>query len=127
MNKRGQALVEFVIILPILLLIIFAFIDLGRVIVCKNHLEGVMSEIANLDENEAKEYLKKDNEYKITYEVKIDDYKNITLTAKLNLITPGLKKILKNPYVVEVKRSIVLPKVNTNENNTESGNENETG
>ena len=52
MNKRGQALVEFVIILPILLLLIFAFIDLGRIIVCKNHLEGVMSEVANLEDEE---------------------------------------------------------------------------
>ena len=107
MNKRGQALVEFVIILPILLLIIFAFIDFGRIIVCKNHLEGVMSEVANLDTEEAKEYLKNDNEYQISYTVKTDKYKNITLSAKLNLITPGLKKILSNPYVVEVERSIV--------------------
>ena len=107
MNKRGQALVEFVIILPILLLIIFAFIDLGRIIVCKNHLEGVMSEVANLDEEEINSYLKKDTDYKIVYEVKIDNYKNITLSTKLNLITPGLKNILKNPYTVKVERSVI--------------------
>ena len=107
MNKRGQALVEFVIILPILLLLIFAFIDLGRIIVCKNHLEGVMSEVANIPDEEITEYLKKDSDYKISYDVKIDKYKNITLTTKLDLITPGLKKILKNPYVVKVERSIL--------------------
>ena len=107
MNKKGQALVEFVIILPILLLIIFAFIDLGRIIVCKNHLEGVMSEVANLEDEEITEYLRKDSEYKISYDVKIDKYKNVTLTTKLDLITPGLKNILKNPYVVKVERSIV--------------------
>ena len=107
MNKRGQALVEFVIILPILLLSIFAFIDLGRIIVCKNHLEGVMSEVANLEDEEIRAYLKKDTDYKISYDVKIDDYKNITLTTKLSLITPGLKNILKNPYVVKVERSIL--------------------
>ena len=107
MNKRGQALVEFVIILPILLLLIFAFIDLGRIIVCKNHLEGVMSEVANLSDEEISTYLKTDSDYKISYDVKIDKYKNITLTTKLNLITPGLKNILKNPYVVKVERSIL--------------------
>ena len=37
MNKRGQALIEFVLVLPVLLLLIFAFIDFGRIIVCKNH------------------------------------------------------------------------------------------
>lgn len=107
MNKRGQALVEFVIILPILLLLIFAFIDLGRIIVCKNHLEGVMNEVVNIESSEITNYLKKDKDYDITYEVKIDDYKNITLTTKLSLITPGLKNILKNPYTVKVERSVI--------------------
>lgn len=107
MNKHGQALVEFVIILPILLLLIFAFIDLGRIIVCKNHLEGVMSEVASLDSEDALRYVKNDSDYNITYNVKIDNYKNITLETKLNLITPGLKNILKNPYTVKVERSIV--------------------
>ncbi len=55
-NNRGQALVEFVLVLPILLLLIFAFLDLGRIIVCKNHLEGVMSEVSSLEENEITNY-----------------------------------------------------------------------
>ena len=107
MNKHGQALVEFVIILPILLLLIFAFIDLGRIIVCKNHLEGVMSEVASLDDSSIKEYLKKDSDYKINYSITLDEYRNITLTTNLDLITPGLRNILKNPYVVKVERSII--------------------
>lgn len=106
-NKRGQALIEFVLVLPVLLLLIFAFIDFGRIIVCKNHLEGVMNEISSLDTNKAKTYLKRDTDYEITYNVTIDEYKNITLTTKLDLITPGLKSILKNPYIVKVERSIV--------------------
>ena len=107
MNKRGQALVEFVIILPILLLLIFAVIDFGRIIVCKNHLEGVMNEVSNLDDSEIANYLKKDSDYKITYKIKVDEYRNITLTTKLDLITPGLKNIFSNPYIVEVERNIV--------------------
>ena len=107
MNKRGQALIEFVLILPVLLLLIFALIDFGRIIVCKNHLEGVMSEVSMIDTNEISTFLKKDTDYDISYEIKIDKYKNITLKTKLNLITPGLKNILKNPYTVEVERSIV--------------------
>ena len=106
-NKRGQALIEFVLVLPVLLLLIFAFIDFGRIIVCKNHLEGVMNEVSSLEELDAKNYLKRDTDYKISYDVKIDEDKNITLTTKLDLITPGLKSILKNPYVVKVERSIV--------------------
>ena len=106
-NNRGQALIEFVLILPVLLLLIFALIDFGRIIVCKNHLEGVINEVSKLPDDKIAEYLKKDTDYKITYNIKIDEYKNITLTTKLDLITPGLKNILTNPYKVEVERSIV--------------------
>ena len=106
-NNRGQALIEFVLILPVLLLLIFALIDFGRIIVCKSHLEGVMNEVSNLEEDKISSYLKKDTDYKITYDIKIDEYKNITLSTKLDLITPGLKNVLKNPYVVKVERSIV--------------------
>jgi Flp pilus assembly protein TadG len=106
-NNRGQALIEFVLILPVLLLLIFALIDFGRIIVCKSHLEGVMNEVSNLTDDEITSYLKKDTDYKITYTVKLDEYRNITLTTKLDLITPGLKNILSNPYVVKVERSIV--------------------
>ena len=107
MNKRGQALIEFVLILPVLLLLVFALIDFGRIIVCKNHLEGVMNEVSVLPDEEITAYLKKDTDYKISYSVKMDEYRNITLTTKLDLITPGLKNILKNPYEVKVERSIV--------------------
>ena len=107
MNKRGQALIEFVLVLPILLLLIFAFIDFGRIIVCKNHLEGVMNEVINLDNENISIYLKQDDDYDITYDIKVDKYKTITLKTSINLITPGLKSILKNPYVIEVERSTI--------------------
>ena len=106
-NNRGQALIEFVLVLPVLLLLIFTLIDFGRIIVCKSHLEGVMNEVSNLSDEEISTFLKKDKDYDITYTVKIDEYRNITLSTKLDLITPGLKSILKNPYSVKVERSIV--------------------
>ncbi len=61
-NNRGQALVEFVLVLPVLLLLIFALIDFGRIIVCKSHLEGVMNEVTNLEDSEISNYLKTDDE-----------------------------------------------------------------
>ena len=45
MNKKGQALVEFVLILPILIFIVMAFIDIGRLMIMKNHLESVLGNI----------------------------------------------------------------------------------
>lgn len=106
-NNRGQALIEFILILPVLLLLIFALIDFGRIIVCKSHLEGVMNEVSSLIDEEIPTFLGKDKDYKISYSIKIDEYRNITLSTKLDLITPGLKNVLKNPYTVKVERSMV--------------------
>ena len=106
-NSRGQALIEFVLVLPVLLLLVFALIDFGRIIVCKSHLEGVMNEVSNLSDEEIANYLRQDKEYKVSYSVKLDEYKTITLSTKLDLITPGLKRVLSNPYTVKVERSIV--------------------
>lgn len=109
MNRRGQALIEFVLILPVLLMIIFAFIDFGRIILCKTHLEGVMNEVVPLYEkqDEIDKYLQKDDSYKIKYRIEENEYKKITLETKIELITPGLKNILKNPYKIVVERSIL--------------------
>ena len=35
MNKKGQALVEFILILPVLLLILMAMIDIGNIFLKK--------------------------------------------------------------------------------------------
>ena len=107
MNKRGQALVEFIIILPIFILLVFAFIDFGRIILCKSHLESVLNEVVKIDDENISNYLKEDTDYIIKYEVEYDKYKKITLKTKLELITPGLKNILHNPYEVKVERSII--------------------
>ena len=108
-NKRGQALIEFVLILPVLLLIIFAFLDFGRIILCKNHLENVMSDVTDLykKNDDINAFLKKDSDYKITYHIEKSDYSKIVLETDLELITPGLNKVLKNPYRVSVERSVI--------------------
>ena len=104
-NIKGQALIEFILILPVFLLILFMIIDFGRIILCKNHLENTLSNVVTLKENnqDVLEYLSHD-EYKITY--KMEDNK-IILETNLDLITPGLKNILKNPYKVSVERRII--------------------
>ena len=38
MNKKGQALVEFILILPVLLLIIIGMIDIGNIFLSKYDL-----------------------------------------------------------------------------------------
>ena len=54
MNKKGQALIEFVMILPILLLIVFALVDFGRIILCRIHLEGIIGDALVLADDSEK-------------------------------------------------------------------------
>ena len=51
MNKKGQALVEFVLILPVFLMILFAVVDFGNLLYRKNQLENVSTDIVRLIRN----------------------------------------------------------------------------
>ncbi len=97
MNKKGQALVEFLLILPILIFVMLLVVDLGRLMIMKNHLESVLT-------STTKETTSiNDKEYKINVEVK-DDY--IILKSCTNVYTPGLSKILGNPACVKTSKEI---------------------
>ena len=47
-NNKGQALVEFIIIIPVLIFILFALIDFGNIILQKYKLEDSMDTISEL-------------------------------------------------------------------------------
>ena len=52
MNKnRGQALVEFIIIVPILLLILLGIVDFGNIIYRKLALESTLDTVVDLYES----------------------------------------------------------------------------
>lgn len=107
MNRKGQALVEFVLILPIFIMILFAIVDFGMILNKKNELENTSVDIINLLNNNnqleeiQKEYPKVD--IKLTNEEK---YTIVEISAKVNIITPGLNRVLGNPYIVKVERKI---------------------
>ncbi len=112
MNKKGQALVEFVLILPILIFILLAFIDIARLMVMKNHLESVLGEIdINTLEIEDKEYdikfSRKDSGDKVL----------IDLESCLDITTPGLNKILGDPACVSTSKVIERDVYEENEEN----------
>ena len=114
MNKKAQALVEFVLILPILIMLIFAFLDIGRIFVSKNELESLSTNIisyikkdeANMDVNNYLKTLSKDD-IKLEISPKGNKYTSIKLSKKLALITPGINLILGNNYQVECERVII--------------------
>lgn len=107
-KDRGQALVEFVIILPILLIILLGMIDFGNIILKKYHLESSIDTTIDLyKENRSRELetFLKEEEIKITYE-KDNEFTKIILTKEINIITPGLNIFLDNPYQIQVERII---------------------
>ena len=54
MNRKGQALVEFVLILPIFIMILFSIVDFGIIFNKKNELENISIDIINLLNNNNK-------------------------------------------------------------------------
>ena len=107
MNRKGQALVEFVLILPIFIMILFSIVDFGMIFNKKNELENISIDIMNLLNNNnkieeiQKEYPKVD--IKLTNEEK---YTIVEISTKVIIITPCLNRLLGNPYIVKVERKI---------------------
>ena len=69
MNRKGQALVEFVLILPIFILMLFAIVDFGMILSKKNELENISVDVTAMIKNS-------DN---------IDDIKNLYPKVKINI------------------------------------------
>jgi len=115
MNTRGQALIEFVLILPVLIFLLFLIVDFGRIMYSKNHLENLNDDVINLlGENKSyEEIVKFLNEKNNTSLIKLDltygSDSNLTIEIKeeITLLTPGLNLILDDPYYAKVKRVVL--------------------
>ena len=111
MNKKGQALVEFVIILPIIVFILLATIDIGKIFYITNKLENKLNDVVSMYENnktidDMEKNVKK--EIKDSYlSIKEDDkYIEFKITKDVQIVTPGLNLIFDSPYTVVTKRVI---------------------
>lgn len=107
MNRKGQALVEFVLILPVFILILFAIVDFGTILSKKNELENDSIDIVLLINNGTSIDEIKSKYSDLDIDLKdVDKYTDIKITKSINIITPGLNLILGNPYKVIVERVI---------------------
>lgn len=105
MNRKGQALVEFVLILPIFIMILFLVVDFGTIYSRKASLENVTADIIDAiesgkDYNEVKEIY---NDYMINIS-DAADYKKVVVADYVNLITPGIDLVIDDPYEIVVER-----------------------
>lgn len=112
-KSKGQALIEFVIILPIFVFMILAVIDIGKILYFGNNLESKMDEVITFYE-ENKTYDEINNliqldDAKIEFQATNENnsYVEFRLIKKIAILTPGLNFILDNPYEVVAKRKIL--------------------
>ena len=108
MNNRGQALVEFVILIPVFMMLMLGMIDLGNIIYHKYQYSNDLDYISDLYEsNKEQEILAYADKHKIKYGIKeTKDQAVISVQGSVNIITPGLNFILGNIYTVSVERTI---------------------
>lgn len=107
MNRKGQALIEFILILPIFIIILFAVVDFGMILSKKSELENNSVDIVMMIKN-GNTYEEVKNKYQdIELIISEDDrYINIEISYNINVMTPGLNLVLGSPYKIVVKRSI---------------------
>lgn len=107
MKQKGQALVEFILILPIIVLIIIYLIDVGNIFMQKNTLNSELETLVNLyqnnEEKELKAYAAKEN---IKYNISKDsDLITITAEKKIKVSAPGLSKVLGENYSAKAEKT----------------------
>ncbi|MGN1342806.1 MAG: TadE/TadG family type IV pilus assembly protein [Bacilli bacterium] len=112
MNRKGQALVEFVLILPIFILILFAVVDFGMILSKKSELENISVDIVSMIKNGNNIDDIRDVYSSISIDINQDSkYTTISISEDVDIITPGLNLVFGDPYKVMVERT--MPNVKT--------------
>lgn len=112
-NNKGQALVEFVLIMPIFIFLIMAMVDLGNIIYKKYNLENTLDTVVELyeqGENQKMAAFVAVENINVDITDAGDDLTNVTISKDISIITPGLNNILGKNYTLSVDRTIYSTK-----------------
>ena len=107
-NNRGQALVEFILILRVFLMIILCMIDFGKIFYEKYALQNDLDLIVDLyRENKVDEY----NNYAYNSDltlniIETEELITIEVTKEIEINTPFLSNLLNNPYLASESLTI---------------------
>lgn len=107
-NKKGQALIEFILIMPIFLILVFALVDFGSVLYKRYNLENDLDYIVDLYQQNLNAKI---DSYVASQDITIEYQEieaglKIILTKDVDIMTPGLRALLNSPYNVRVERVI---------------------
>ena len=115
MNNKGQSLVSFILLIPIILLILFMVYDIGNMVLLKIELNNInylvidygLDKINDSDiDNKLKEMINKNKNDIDNIEINIaNDKINITLEDKLNNSVSLIKNVvkIKSSYVGSIE------------------------
>lgn len=121
-KKKGQAILEVALALPVILLLFCGMVDFGRVLQASTHLNMVSQEavrIAGLggSDSEIKSFINNEvilkDKDKISviitpnsYNRESGDYVTVKISYPVSYITPLMNVILPSPYVVDTQSTI---------------------
>lgn len=103
MKDKGQALIEFVLILPVILLILLYIIEFGRITQKKQQLESNMDLIVNLYEEKKQQELNtyiSNNNIIINYN-KQNDLTTIEIKQNIKSNMPLINRIMGNKITTQ--------------------------
>ncbi len=104
-NNKGQALIEFTMILPVILLLIIYIIEFGKITLKKIELESNMDLIVTLYEEKKQDdinsYINQNNIH-ISY-IKENELTTLILTKNIDSKLPLVNRIIGN---IETRRTI---------------------
>ena len=103
-KNNGQALVEFVLILPIFILILITMLDFGNIMLKKYSLENDLDVISEMYENNKQSDINSyitENDIRVTYE-RNNEFITIKLYKDVNIMSPVLSLIMGDVYSIDV-------------------------
>lgn len=106
-NKKGQALVEFIIILPIFIFMVLAIIDVGKMLYSKNQMQNNLNEVVSMYKDgkklaEMERFVKEiDRDMELSISNDSNKYIEISISKKPEITTPGLNLILKKDIIAK--------------------------
>ena len=108
MKNKGQALVEFIIVLPIFLLLMMSLIDFGNIIykkyVLENDIDLISDMYVNNDYSKINDYVTSNN-LSLSYSNENDIF-TINIKKNVNIISPFVTLIFGSTYEISTSKAL---------------------